>query len=112
MTRAAGLSLFTAAAIVGVCGATTMSKATEANGVWCQVFSNYNNTGQDVCMAEQFGPDAVTAKFQVSPPGANAPDGYVTQKMAPNQQIPVMSWAQSKAAPRCTMVSPASVPCN
>src|SRR5262245_32617452 len=67
MIRMAGLSLLAAAAIAGLCGTATTGKAAEANGAWCQVFMNYNNTGQDVCMAEQFGPDTVTAKFQVSP---------------------------------------------
>ncbi len=88
MKRIARICIFAAVLAFGSGFGATSGIASYANGVWCHIILNYNNSGQDVCLAEQYNSTSLTATFQVSPPPGIA--GPLV--MAPYQQYRVFGW--------------------
>jgi hypothetical protein len=105
--RIAKISIFAAAAAVGCSFGPTIGEASYANGVWCHIVRNYNGSGQDVCLAENYNSTPITARFRVSPP----PGIVGPVVMAPYQQVRIFPYDPNK--PRvCIMISPFPLTCD
>jgi hypothetical protein len=80
----------------------------EVNNIWWNVIINYNNSGQTICLAEQFNNQTFTAvTFDVYPvPNAWPPrHGTATQRnMAPYTQYRIFGWLDgTKPDPKCVL---------
>lgn len=84
----------------------------EVNGIWWNVILNYNNSGEDVCVAEQYNNQALSnVQFDIYPGNLNRPGppwlhGTATiPLMQPYTFYRVFGWLPTKGAPppQCTL---------
>jgi hypothetical protein len=81
----------------------------EVNNIWWNIIANHKNSGQTVCLAEQFNNEPFTAvTFDVYPvPGRPGRHGTKTQSnMQPHVQYRIFSWLDgAKPEPKCVLAS-------
>jgi len=81
----------------------------EVNNIWWNIIINYNNSGQTICLAEQFNNETFTAvTFDVYPvPGHPGRHGTATQRnMQPYVQYRIFGWLDgAKPEPKCVLRS-------
>lgn len=108
------LQLFAVIALIAL-GVTTESRADgqEANGIWWNIILNYNNSGEAVCIAEQYNNQALSnVKFDIYPgnlgrPGPPWVHGTATiPVMQPFTFYRVFGWLPTPKAPppQCTLI--------
>jgi hypothetical protein len=68
----------------------------EVNNIWWNLVLNYNNSGEDVCIVENFNSAQLTAVFDVFPGDPTFPNypvhATVTPTLAPYQIYPIFGW--------------------
>jgi len=86
----------------------------EVNNIWWNLILNYHNSGEDVCVAEQFNNQTLAVTFDIFPaPGLVTPipkpyrHQKITQIMKPYTIYKIFGWidpAQTPVPPQCTVV--------
>ena len=87
----------------------------EVNNIWWNLILNYKNSGQDVCVAEQYNNQTLSVTFDIYPATGvfvPIPKPYrhqrITQVMKPYTFYRPFGWsdpAETPVPPQCTLVS-------
>jgi hypothetical protein len=86
----------------------------EVDNIWWNLILNYNNSGMDVCVAEQYNNQTLSVTFDIYPaPGLFPPKPpyrhqQITQVMAPYTLYRPFGWIHgpdTPVPPQCTLVS-------
>jgi hypothetical protein len=83
----------------------------QVNNIWWNVILNYNNSGVDVCIAEQYNQNTLIVTFDVFPGDPRFPDrpihGSSVATMVPYQQYKIFGWIRGTTTlpETCTLKS-------
>ena len=70
------------------------------NNIWCSVNTNYNGSGQSVCLAEQYNSQTMVVEFIPSPP----PGGTAMATMTPYQEYRIFGWPDGTPNIHCILI--------
>jgi hypothetical protein len=104
------LTLIIPVALFLIVGSVSQSRADgwEVNNIWWNIIINYNNSGQTICLAEQYNNETFAAvTFDVYPaPNTRPPrHGTATQRnMQPYTPYRIFGWLDgTKPDPQCVL---------